>query len=207
MAAKHDRDQPQTPGTRLDSPRSRRLAGEMNRQAAREQADRVEDRHLEHVARSRSGQALPEIEEIGHDEDREDRRLGDDEDSHADHAAVGQRPQAGAAAMRAVRSLRRWLSSLAPSLVAAVRIFRMLQIPQRPPARDHRNRREVVGRRRRARRPFERPGVPRIVAGPGCPSSRRRPGSHTNTRIADGLERTRRSRRCRFSVSHPRPGS
>ena len=48
------------------------------------------------------------------------------------------------------------------SLVAAVGIFRMFQIPERTPARDHRNRREVVRRRWRARGPLERPGVPGI---------------------------------------------
>jgi hypothetical protein len=36
--------------------------------------------------------ALSQIEEIGHDEDRENRRLGDDERHHADLAAVGQTP-------------------------------------------------------------------------------------------------------------------
>src|SRR5262245_7447622 len=54
------------------------------------------------------------------------------------------------------------------SLVAAVRIFRMLQVPERPPARDRRHGREVVGGRRRAHRPFERPGIPRISSRSGA---------------------------------------
>src|SRR6185295_20377272 len=53
-----------------------------------------------------------------------------------------------------------------PSLVAAVGVFRMFQIPERTPARDRRDRREVVRRRRGAHGPFECPGVPRIVSGP-----------------------------------------
>src|SRR5262245_43009750 len=51
------------------------------------------------------------------------------------------------------------------SLVAAVRIFRMFQVPQRPAARHHRDGREVVRRRWRADRPLEGPGVPRVLAG------------------------------------------
>src|SRR5262245_65613362 len=50
-------------------------------------------------------------------------------------------------------------------LVAAIRIFRMLQIPQRPTTRDGWDFGKVVGRRRRTDRPFERPRVPGIVAG------------------------------------------
>src|SRR4051812_37583408 len=51
------------------------------------------------------------------------------------------------------------------SFVTAVRIFRMLQVPERPAALDDGDRRKVVRRRRRGDRPFERPRVPRIVAG------------------------------------------
>src|SRR5215813_13253887 len=49
------------------------------------------------------------------------------------------------------------------SLVAAVRVFRMLQIPQRPAAGDCRDRRKVVCRRWGAYGPFESPCVPGII--------------------------------------------
>ncbi len=62
----------------------------MNGQAARQQADRVEDRRFEHFARGRSGDALPHIEQIGNHENREDRRLGNDETGHRDLAAIGR---------------------------------------------------------------------------------------------------------------------
>src|SRR5262245_4022526 len=56
-------------------------------------------------------------------------------------------------------------ASIARSLlVAAVRVFGMLEIPQRPPEGADRDGGEVVGRRRRAGGPLERPRVPRIVA-------------------------------------------
>src|SRR5215472_11543574 len=45
-----------------------------------------------------------------------------------------------------------------------IRIFRMLQVPQRATTRYRGNLREVVFGRRRRRRPFERPGIPRIIA-------------------------------------------
>src|SRR5580765_7436636 len=54
------------------------------------------------------------------------------------------------------------------SLVAAVGIFRMLQIPQRAPAGDARNGCEVVRRRWRTDGPFERPGIPRILSRVGA---------------------------------------
>src|SRR5262249_12265635 len=51
-------------------------------------------------------------------------------------------------------------------LVTAIRVLGMLQIPQRTATGDCRNRSEVVCRRWRAHGPLERPGVPRVVAGP-----------------------------------------
>src|SRR5262245_2916857 len=54
------------------------------------------------------------------------------------------------------------------SVVAAVRVFRMLQIPQRPAAGDCRDRSKVVCRRWGAYGPFESPCVPGIIP---CKSS------------------------------------
>src|SRR5262250_1165297 len=53
--------------------------------------------------------------------------------------------------------------ALIGSLVAAVRVFRMLQIPQRPAAGDCRDGRKVVCRRWGAYGPFESPCVPGII--------------------------------------------
>src|SRR5262245_321728 len=52
-----------------------------------------------------------------------------------------------------------------PLLVLAIRIFRMLQIPQWAAACDYRNRSEVVSSGRSTNSPFERPCIPWIVAG------------------------------------------
>src|SRR5580704_8366631 len=49
--------------------------------------------------------------------------------------------------------------------VLPIRIFGMFQIPQRTPASDHRQFREVVIRWRGCRRPLQRPRIPRIVSG------------------------------------------
>src|SRR4030095_12928940 len=57
--------------------------------------------------------------------------------------------------------------------VFPVRIFRMLDIPQRPAASDLQQDGEIVNRRRRGDGPFERPCVPRIAA--GGPASEIRP--------------------------------
>src|SRR6266699_4917644 len=57
------------------------------------------------------------------------------------------------------------LSLILPSLIAAVRVFRMLEIPQWTAAGDCWNRSEVVYGRRGAYGPFEIPCVPRIITG------------------------------------------
>src|ERR1700722_4366964 len=54
---------------------------------------------------------------------------------------------------------------MAGSLIAAIRIFGMLQIPQGSAALDGRNGREVIRRGRGTDRPFQGPCVPWIIAG------------------------------------------
>jgi hypothetical protein len=56
------------------------------------------------------------------------------------------------------------LKTLSSSLVLPVRIFWVLDVPERAPAFDDGNSGEVVFHRRRTRGPFERPRVPRIVS-------------------------------------------
>src|ERR1700685_1488585 len=53
------------------------------------------------------------------------------------------------------------------SLIAAIGVFRMLQVPQGAAARDCRNRRKVIRWGRRADRPFQCPCIPRVVTGSG----------------------------------------
>src|SRR5580704_14912849 len=55
------------------------------------------------------------------------------------------------------------LKSLSSSLVLPVRIFRVLDVPERPPAFDNGNFGKVVFHGGRTRGPFERPRVPRII--------------------------------------------
>src|ERR1700686_3705627 len=88
-------------------------------------------------------------------------------DSAMMRAAIATLPRPGRTQGRGARvigivSALIWAS---PLLVSAVRIFRMLLIPQRAAACDRRNRSEVVSRGRGVYRPFERPCIPWIVAG------------------------------------------
>src|ERR1700691_4121681 len=56
---------------------------------------------------------------------------------------------------------------ISPSLIAAIGVFRMLQVPQGASARNRRNGRKVIRSRRRTDGPFQCPRVPRIVTGSG----------------------------------------
>src|SRR6476646_5344517 len=55
------------------------------------------------------------------------------------------------------------LIALSSLLVPPVRIFRVLEIPERPPTSDRWNQREVICGRRRGRGPLECPGIPWIA--------------------------------------------
>jgi hypothetical protein len=90
-AAKNDCEDPATKKG-AESISCKRFRGQMDRQAARQQADRVEDGRFKHFPRSRSCEAFPYIEQIRHDKDREDRRFGNDESSHRDLASIGKPP-------------------------------------------------------------------------------------------------------------------
>src|ERR1700693_5558334 len=57
------------------------------------------------------------------------------------------------------------LIMISPSLIAAVGIFGMLQVPQWTATRHCRNRCKVIRRRRGTDRPFQCPRVPRVVTG------------------------------------------
>src|SRR6202035_642878 len=54
---------------------------------------------------------------------------------------------------------------LSLSLIAAIGVFRMLQVPQGAAARDRRNGCKVIRRGRRTDGPFQCPRVPRVVTG------------------------------------------
>src|SRR3984893_10981925 len=138
---------------------------EMNRKAAGQQTDGEEDRCLQHFAGSRSAESLSQLKEIRDDENSEDRRLGDNEAGHPDLAPVWKLPFE--------RDLSDWTRGsthfsillVIALLIATVRIFWVLQVPQGTAARNHRNGSKVVRGRRRTYRPFQSPGVPWIVAG------------------------------------------
>src|SRR5437879_8626418 len=64
-----------------EGPRSRvaqRGHRQVDREAARQETDREDDRGVKDLIRQRTRQALPDVEEGGDDEEREDRRLGGD---------------------------------------------------------------------------------------------------------------------------------
>src|SRR5882757_5248375 len=66
-----------------------RFGSQVNGQTAGEQTYCVKNRNAENVFRRGPGQALADIKEIRHHEDREDCRLGSDETEHRDTSAVG----------------------------------------------------------------------------------------------------------------------
>src|SRR3989441_5528127 len=68
-------------------------------------------------------------------------------------------------------------------LVLPIRVFWVFQVPERAAAAHHRQRLEVVLRRRRGRGPFERPGVPGVIA-------RRRTAAQRDEQIGDETEET-----------------
>src|SRR5580698_5195043 len=70
-----------------------RAKREVNREAAREQANRIENRQLENFARRGTGDALANVKNVHHDKNREDRRLRSDQAEHADFATRGQNPR------------------------------------------------------------------------------------------------------------------
>src|SRR5215472_9462433 len=73
------------------------------------------------------------------------------------------------------------------SLVLPVRIFRMLDVPQRPAAPHLRQNREVVVGRRRRSCPLERPRIPRIIV--RAPALKVRPHQITDeTQYRGGLQ-------------------
>src|SRR6202044_1486770 len=58
---------------------TQRAHRKMNRDAARKQANRTQNRQLQHLRRRRSAQAFSDVVDISDDEDQKDRRLRQDE--------------------------------------------------------------------------------------------------------------------------------
>src|SRR5215831_654051 len=67
--------------------------------------------------------------------------------------------------------------------VLPIRVFWVFQVPERAAAAHHRQRLEVVLRWRRGRGPFERPGVPGVIA-------RQRTAAPRDEQIGDETEET-----------------
>ena len=175
-------------------PRSMACSASHDGDAARKQADSVEARDVENLRRGPVG-AAADVIDVGDNEDGEDGRLADDEREHG-HAC---RATAGASFRP-----RRW--EWCSSLVLPVRIVRMFEIPQRAPAAYDRIFSEVVRRRRRGRRPLERPRIPRVVAGHAAVQVRvdHVPRQRSAPRLPGSIHPPK-SRM--LSVFHPRSGS
>src|SRR5262249_56351320 len=89
--AEKEREQP----PRLEAcavPRAQRADGDDDGEGTRPEQDRRQDRQVEDLAWSRAAGALPDVEQVRHDEDREERALGEDEERHASPPRGGQRP-------------------------------------------------------------------------------------------------------------------
>src|ERR1700735_2907115 len=65
---------------------------EVNCDAAREQADGAEDWQFQNLCWRRAAETLADVEDVGQDEDKEDRGFGHDKASHSHRTPVGQRP-------------------------------------------------------------------------------------------------------------------
>jgi len=66
--------------------------GKVNRQAARQQTNRIENGDVQNIFGLRAGDALPDVENVGDHEDREDRAFGRDQAIHSHGAAIGKTP-------------------------------------------------------------------------------------------------------------------
>src|SRR3974390_327038 len=129
----------------------------VNGDAAGEQADGEEDRRFQDFSRRGTREALSDVVDVSDNEDRKDRRFPDDEACHRDLAAIRKRPGLRDSGCE-------FAHSSVLSFIVAVRIFGMLEIPERAATLDRGDDGKIVGGRRRANGPFEGPSVPRIVA-------------------------------------------
>ena len=91
QSTKRDSEQPESKESEFNAA-GQTLRGQVNGQAAGQQANRVEDRRFEDFERSRPRQALTRVKEIGYDKDRKDRGFGDDETGHRHFPARWQLP-------------------------------------------------------------------------------------------------------------------
>src|SRR3981189_3639558 len=79
----------------------------VNRDAAREETDREEDRSAQNVPGLRASGALAGIKQIRHDENREHRRFRGDQAVHADAAGLHSYRQSGSSGCLMSQSGRR----------------------------------------------------------------------------------------------------
>src|SRR5215468_8492214 len=112
----------------------------MNRYAARKQADGEKDRHAEHLLRRRSAKALAQIKEVGDNKDTEDRGLGDNEVVHSQTPTRRRSPSEFGFECCDCGYAHRNL----PLLILPIRVFRVLEIPERTPALYRGNHRKVI---------------------------------------------------------------
>src|ERR1700685_891193 len=68
------------------------FSSEVYRDTARKQADGEKNRRREHVLRLRPAETFSNVEKVRDNEDRENRRLGNNEAIHPDRTAIGSTP-------------------------------------------------------------------------------------------------------------------
>src|ERR1700685_1418399 len=89
--AEYDRCKPPSFEGRDISP-AQCLNRKVNRETAGEQTNCIKDRYFKDLLRRRPGQTLGQLEEVRHDKDYENRRLGDDQSEHCHVPSRRQSP-------------------------------------------------------------------------------------------------------------------
>src|SRR3984893_11981935 len=94
QTAQSNREEPQTKKC-VPLPAFQEFRRYVDRQAARQKANGVENRGLKHFARCRPLETFPCVKQISHNENGKDRRLGSDQAGHPDAAAIRKTPCGG----------------------------------------------------------------------------------------------------------------
>src|SRR5262249_22116545 len=135
--------------------------GEMNRYAARKQANGEKDRHAEYLLWRRSAEALADIKEVGDNKDAENGRLSGNEAVHCYTPTRRGSPSE----FRFECCDCGYAHQNLPLLILPIRIFRVLQVPKWTTALYRRNHGKVISRRWRTGGPLQGPVIPGIVSG------------------------------------------
>src|SRR5207302_10105964 len=151
-AEPHGQREPSADAAPIAPPEAAR--GQMNRGAAQKQADAERERatHVEAVGGTRSTGGPRLKERVRDHQDEEKPRLREKKQAHSHLGLVRH---------GVLRHRHRSSRQLRDDFVGAIR---MSEVPQRPAPANRRNAGEVLRRRRRGSRPFQRPRIPWVVA-------------------------------------------